>query len=133
MTVDELSLKIYASTRFLELVPTLYLDRIVSLFRLRWVKGVFLFSCSLPPALLAQWQGSFTCYCGTRECDGYRNDSQHRKLTLEKKILWPFLPVVEIPNSRSRVRCSTTELYRNDISLPDAGCVVEKKNARDTS
>ena len=26
--------------------------------------GVCVFSCNLPPALLAEWPGSFTCYCG---------------------------------------------------------------------
>ena len=25
--------------------------------------GVCMFSCTLPPALLAEWPGSFTCYC----------------------------------------------------------------------
>ena len=27
-------------------------------------QGVCVFSCNLPPALLAEWPGSFTCYCG---------------------------------------------------------------------
>ena len=26
--------------------------------------SVCVFSCNLPPALLAEWPGSFTCYCG---------------------------------------------------------------------
>ena len=26
--------------------------------------GAFVFSCNLPPALLAEWPGPFTCYCG---------------------------------------------------------------------
>ena len=26
-------------------------------------QGVCVFSCNLPPALLAEWQGSFMCYC----------------------------------------------------------------------
>ena len=41
----------------------------------------------LQPALLAEWPGSFTCYCGNTGWNGYQNKSQHRKLTLEKKIL----------------------------------------------
>ena len=46
-------------------VPTLYLHRgIVNPFRLRWVKGVCVFRCNLPPALLAEWPGSFTSQCG---------------------------------------------------------------------
>ena len=49
------------------------------------------FSCKLPPALLAEWLGSFTCYCGNTGWNGYRNKSQHRKSTLEKNILPPLL------------------------------------------
>ena len=29
--------------------------------------GACVFSCNLPPALLAEWQGSFTCYCRTKK------------------------------------------------------------------
>ena len=50
-------------------------------------------SCNLPPALLAEWPGSFMCCCGnTGEWNRYENRSQHRKLTLEKKILPPCRP-----------------------------------------
>ena len=42
----------------------------------------------------------------TRGWNGYRNKSQHRKLTLEKKILPPLLPGLERGTFRSRVRCS---------------------------
>ena len=37
----------------------LCLDSIVSQFRLRWVKGVGVFRCNLPLALLAKWPGVF--------------------------------------------------------------------------
>ena len=40
----------------------------------------------------------------TQRWSGYRNKSQHRKLTLEKKILPPFLPGLEPATFRSRVR-----------------------------
>ena len=42
----------------------------------------------------------------TRGWNGYRNKSQHRKLTLEKKILPPLLPGLEPGTFRSRVRRS---------------------------
>ena len=42
----------------------------------------------------------------TRGWNGYRNKSQHRKLTLEKKILPPLLPGLEPATFRSRVRRS---------------------------
>jgi len=44
------------------------------------------FSCNLPPALLAEWPGSFTCYFGNTEWNEYRNKSQRRKSTLVKKF-----------------------------------------------
>ena len=49
----------------------------------------------------------------TRGWNKHRNESQHRKLTLEKKILPPlaFLPRLEPETFRSRVRSFTTELF----------------------
>ena len=41
----------------------------------------------------------------TRGWHGYRNNSQHRKLTLEKKILPTLLPGLESGAFRSRVQC----------------------------
>ena len=46
--------------------------------------GVCLFRCNLPPAILAEGSGSFTCHCSNM---GTLNKSRHRNLTLEKKIL----------------------------------------------
>ena len=46
----------------------------------------------------------------TRGWNGYRHKSQHRKLTLEKKILPPLLSGLEPATFESRVRRSTTEL-----------------------
>ena len=40
----------------------------------------------------------------TRGWNGYRNKSQHRKVTLEKNILPPLLPGLEPETFRSRVR-----------------------------
>ena len=68
--------------------------------------GVCVFSCNLPPARLAEWPGSFTCYCGNTGWNGYRNKSQHRKSTLEKKILPPLLQGFEPATFQSRVRRS---------------------------
>ena len=42
----------------------------------------------------------------TRGWNGYRNQSQHRKSTLEKKILPPFQQGFEPATFQSRVRCS---------------------------
>ena len=41
-----------------------YACGIVSPLRHRYVKGVRMFMCNLPPALLAEWPMSCTCHCG---------------------------------------------------------------------
>ena len=56
----------------------------------------------------------------TRGWNGYRNKSQHRKSTLEKKILPPFQQGFEPTTFQSRVRCSNhwaipTPTYRKFI------------------
>ena len=46
--------------------------------------------CSAAACHLHFWQndgGYFLCYCSNMEWNAYRNKSQHRKLTLEKKII----------------------------------------------
>ena len=56
----------------------------------------------------------------TRGWNGYRNKSQHRKLTLEKKILPPLQQGSEPATFRSRVRRSNQWVipapHQNDIS-----------------
>ena len=55
-------------------VPTLCLDGgIVSPLWLCLVKGVCMFRCNLPPELLAEWLGSFTCHCSKHS--GEKNSS----------------------------------------------------------
>ena len=88
-------------------LSTLCLDSgIVSPLRLHWVKGVRVFRCNLPPALLLVWQGSFTCHCSNMEVEETPNKSQHTKLTQEKKIFPPLLPGFEPATFRSRVQRS---------------------------
>ena len=52
----------------------------------------------------------------TRGWNGYRNKSQHRKSTLEKKILPPFQQGFEPATFQSRVRCS------NHWAIPAPTC-----------
>ena len=61
----------------------------------------------------------------TRGWNGHRNNSQHRKLTLEKIILKPLLPGLEPETFRWRVRRSTTELSPLPIvaMTTSAGCL----------
>ena len=47
----------------------------------------------------------------TRGWNGYRNKSQHRKSTLEKKILPPFQQGFEPATFQSRVRCCAKPSY----------------------
>ena len=82
----------------------LCLDRcIVSPLRLQWVKGVCVFRCNLPSAILAEWPVSFTCHCGNTGVEWTPKKSQHTKLTLERKILPPPLPGFEPATFQSRV------------------------------
>ena len=91
-------------------VPTLCLDSsLVSPLQFHWVKGVCMFRCNLPPALLAEWPGSFTSYCSNTGEEQTQNKSQHTKLTLEKKNLLPLLPGFELAIFRSRVRHSNQQ------------------------
>ena len=71
-----------------------------------WVKGACVYRCNLPPALLAEWPGSFTCHCGNTGMEQTLNKSQHLRLTLKKKILSPLLPGLELSTFRSWVRHS---------------------------
>ena len=51
---------------------TLCLDIIVNPLRNRWVRDVYVLKWNLPPALLAEWPGSFTCHCGNTGWNGHR-------------------------------------------------------------
>ena len=52
----------------------------------------------------------------TRGWNGYRNKSQHRKSTLEKKILPPFQQGFEPETFQSRVRCSNHRAIPTPLS-----------------
>ena len=65
------------------------------------------------------WQndrGLLRALAVTREWNGHRTNSQHTKLTLEKKILPKLLPVFELATFRSRVRRS------NEQAIPAPWC-----------
>ena len=67
------------------------------------------YECLAVTCHLHLWQndrGLLRATAVTRGWNGYRNKSQHRKLTLEKKILPPFLQGFEPATFQSRVRCS---------------------------
>ena len=53
--------------------------------------------------------GSFICHCGNTGVERTPNKSQHKKLTLEKKIFPPLLPGFELATFRSRVRRSSQQ------------------------
>ena len=61
--------------------------------------------------------------------NGYRNKSQHRKLTPEKNILPPLQPGIEPAPFRSRVRRSTTEPSRPHSQKYGRGWVVGRQNS----
>ena len=55
------------------------------------IKGVCVFRCNLPPALLADDRGLLRATAVTRVVERTPPKSQHTKLTLEKNILPPLL------------------------------------------
>ena len=85
------------------------------------VKGVCTFRCNLPSALFAEWPGPFMCHCSNAGLEQMLNKSQHTKLTLEKKIIPPLLPGVELATFRSWVWHS----YQQAIPAPKQHCYVE--------
>ena len=79
---------------------------IVSPIWLLWDLGVCMFRCNLPPALLAEWPGSFMCHCGNMGVERTPSKSQLTKLTLEKRF--------KLATFQSGVRCS----YQQAIPAP---------------
>ena len=68
-----------------------------------------MYACLAVTCHLHFWQNVRDFLCATvvtRGWNGYRNKSQHRKSTLEKKILPPFQQGFEPATFQSRVRCS---------------------------
>ena len=86
------------------------MDSIVSRLRLQWVKNICVLSCILPPALSAEWRGSFKCHCGNTGEEGTLSKSQHPRFTLEKKTVPPLLLWLKLATFRSGVRHSTNNL-----------------------
>ena len=95
-------------------VSTLCLESIVSPLRLRWVKGVCMFRCNLPPALLAEYRGLLRATAVTRSRTDTEYESAH-DVTLEKKCLPTLLPGLELATFRSRVRRSVSKVARLSV------------------
>ena len=71
-------------------------------------------ACLAVTCHLRFWQndrGLLRATAVTRGWNGYRNKSQHRKLTTEKKIIPPFQQGFEPATFRSRVRSSNHYLH----------------------
>ena len=79
-------------------------------------------ACLAATCHLHFWQndrGLLRATAVTRRWNGYRNKSQHRKLTLEKKILPPLLQGFEPATFRPRVR-----RFQYPLSYPSSQCCV---------
>ena len=79
---------------FLDRFPHYAWTATVSPLQLHWVKGVCVFRCNLPPALLAQWPRSFTCHCVDMGLEQTLNKSQHTSgicWSGRHNILWELL------------------------------------------
>ena len=94
-----------------------------------YICSVYVFSCNLPPALWAEWPGSFTC-CGNTGRNRYQSKSQHSKLTPEKKIHPPHLQGLQSATFQPWVQCSTTELSLLNILLHHLKIQLAKSQAK---
>ena len=84
---------------------------VLSIFIWRHIRRVHV--CLAVTCHLLFWQHHWDLLCATavtRGWNGYRNRSQHKKLTLEKKLLPPLLLGSEPVTFPSQGWCSTTEL-----------------------
>ena len=87
--------------------------RPISLYRSKsshW-ESIHLFSCNLPPTLLAEWPPDSLCATAVMQGEiRYWDRSQHKKLTRGKNILPPLLTSIQPVTFRSRVWRSAAEL-----------------------
>ena len=54
-----------------------------------------MFNCNLQPSLFTEWPGSLMCDCSNTGVEQTKNKSQHRKLTVERKVFPLLLPWIE--------------------------------------
>ena len=92
-------------------LPTLCLDSIVSPLQDHCVKDVSMVRCNLPSALLAEWLWSFMCHCCNMGVERVLK-RQHRKSTLEQKILPLLLPGLGLKTLGHESRALPTELFQ---------------------
>ena len=78
--------------------------------------------CYLTPAPYAEWPGSFKCRCGKTGVERLLNKSQHKKLTLEKKMS----PAVRAETWPRNLSITSPTLYQQAIPLPSLGLYVCK-------
>ena len=91
-----------------------------------WVKGVCRFRRNLPPALLAERPGSFTCHCNNTKVEETLNKTQHTNLSLKKRILLLLLLGFKLTTFRSQVQRSTDKLFQ----LPLTYIAAERKKPK---
>ena len=92
-----------------------------------------MYAClAVPPATCTFWQNDrdfLRATVVTRGWNGYRNKSQHRKSTLEKKILPPFQQGFEPATFQSRVRCSNHWAIPAPLKLYQAASFITAHTA----
>ena len=76
-----------------------------------------MFSCNLPPALVAEWPGSFMCHCSNMGLKGYQSKSQHRKLIQEKEILGVVCTLKQSPGRRWTSRGKQRSIPANSFRM----------------
>ena len=95
-------------------------------------QGCMRVQCNVPPALLAEWPGSFKCHCSNTWVEGPPNKNRQTKLILEEKILPPLLPGFELATFRPRDRrphqqavpAPLLKYLTNFVSVPCHNCAT---------
>ena len=84
-----------------------------------------MFRCKLPPALLAEWSGSFTCHCGNMVLEWYRIRVSAQSSLWRRKFSRRDLNSQlfnhesgTLTNKLSRAPTEHTEHRRNGFSFP---------------
>ena len=76
-----------------------------------------MFSCNPPPALLAQWPGSFLCYCSNMGMERIVNQKgQHRKLTLENESGTLTIELSQLPMNPSLLYTQHTVISGRSVT-----------------
>ena len=84
-----------------------------------------MFRCNLPPALLAEWPGSFTCHCGNKGCNGHRIRVSTQSCVKRRKFTHHFCQDSNSQLFHHESGALTNKLYVITILRPEWMCAYK--------